>query len=484
VRLSFQLFAAGVTIVACSSAADDGVEPAIGPADGCAGEACVDAGIDAAAVMDAGADSRSPQQDAGGGAMAAIVAGGGHACYLDASGLRCWGRNDDGQLGAEDTENRGDQPGEMGSSLKLVDLGPGVGVARVFARNRFTCALLSDARVKCWGNNESGQLGLGDTRSRGRAPGDMGASLPFVDLGPGRTAKSLALGFFHACAILDNDSVKCWGNNESGQLGYGDVEARGDAPSEMGANLPAVDLGPGRAARAITAGFHHTCAILDDATVKCWGYGGLGQLGLGDATSRGDGPDEMGSNLPAVDLGTGVTPKAISAGIYFTCVIASNDAVKCWGKNTSGQLGLGDMTWRGDGPNEMGDNLSFADLGPGRTVKQVSAGDFHVCAVLDDDELKCWGWGFHGQLDTGASDNWGDAPNEMGTALPIIDLGQGRKAKHVSSGSEFVCAMRDDGSAKCWGRNTFGELGLGDVETRGDGPGEKVATLPTLDVRR
>ena len=96
--------------------------------------------------------------------------------------------------------------------------------------------------------------------------------------------------------------MKCWGDNEFGALGLGDVDDRGDEPDEMGDNLPAVDLGTGRTAASISAGGYHNCALLDDGRVKCWGDANWGQLGLGDTENRGDEPDEMGDNLPVVEF--------------------------------------------------------------------------------------------------------------------------------------------------------------------------------------
>ena len=121
-----------------------------------------------------------------------------------------------------------------------------------------------------------------------------------ADAGP--TGPELTAGGAHTCARFDDGSVKCWGANTFGQLGLGDTQSRGDGPGEMGATLPAVDLGPGRTALQVTAGFQHTCARLDDGSVKCWGANALGQLGLGDTQVRGDGPGEMGAALPAVQL--------------------------------------------------------------------------------------------------------------------------------------------------------------------------------------
>ena len=118
--------------------------------------------------------------------------------------------------------------------------------------------------------------------------------------------------------------MKCWGYNGDGELGLGDTTSRGDGwPGEMGDNLPAVDLGTGRTATAIAAGGNHTCALLDDATVKCWGFNGYGQLGLGDTVARGDEVGAMGDSLPAVDLGTGRTAVAIAAGSNHTCACST-----------------------------------------------------------------------------------------------------------------------------------------------------------------
>ena len=147
---------------------------------------------------------------------------------------------------------------------------------------------------------------MGDTADRGRLPGQqVPGNFGGVFVGTGRTATALASGARHTCALLDDHSVKCWGDNTFGQLGLGDTNARGDDPNEMNDDLPAVDLGTGRSAVAIASGAFHVCALLDDATVKCWGRNTAGQLGLGDVANRGDALGEMGDALPTVDLGTG-----------------------------------------------------------------------------------------------------------------------------------------------------------------------------------
>ena len=206
--------------------------------------------------------------------------------------------------------------------------------------------------MKCWGNGANGQLGYGDTRNRGDGPGEMGDNLPILDVGGSSLAfkvKAVSVGISHTCAILNDGSVKCWGSGANGRLGYGDTQNRGDGAGEMGDNLPSVDLGSGRSAKFIAAGESHTCAILDDGSVKCWGSGANGRLGYGDTQNRGDGAGEMGDNLPSVDLGSGRSAKFIAAGESHTCAILDDGSVKCWGSGANGRLGYGDTQNRGDG---------------------------------------------------------------------------------------------------------------------------------------
>eukprot|EP01083_Nonionella_stella_P162928 535325_1 len=138
---------------------------------------------------------------------------------------------------------------------------------------------------------------------RGAYPGEMGNDLPEVDLGTGFTAIGIVSGEAHRCAVSALNTIKCWGGNNLGQLGYGDTNTRGGGPGEMGNNLPEVDLGTGFTAIGIVSGEAHRCAVSALNTIKCWGGNNLGQLGYGDTNTRGGGPGEMGNNLPEVDLG-------------------------------------------------------------------------------------------------------------------------------------------------------------------------------------
>jgi alpha-tubulin suppressor-like RCC1 family protein len=131
---------------------------------------------------------------------------------------------------------------------------------------------------------------------------EMGTNLSLVDLGPGAVVQSFDVGSAHACALLTNGSIKCWGANDEGQLGLGDQDARGDNLYEMGANLTLVDLGPGAVVQRVDLGATHACALLTTGAVKCWGANDVGQLGLGDIAYRGDESGEMGASLPSVAL--------------------------------------------------------------------------------------------------------------------------------------------------------------------------------------
>lgn len=454
-----------------------------------------DAGGDAladAAPSDAAVDTDVGPADAGDAGVSItpleIAAGGAYSCAVATIGsvegsLKCWGGNNGGTLGLGDLLSRGGAPGQMGANLPVIDLGPGARVVEVAAGfDAMVCARLSDGRVKCWGRNDSGRLGVGDPQTRGDEAGEMGANLSAIDLGPGRSAKQISLGVSHACAMLDDATLKCWGVSAVGALGLGDTQVRGFSLAQMGANLPALDLGPGRTARQLSAGGTQTCARLDNDSVKCWGSNDLGQLGLGDVQSRGAAPGQMGASLPAVDLGLGRTVRQVSVGLGCTCVVLDNGSVKCWGANTRGELGTGDLQERGSSPGEMGDNLQAVDLGVGRTALQVASGTQFVCALLDDRTVKCWGRNDLGQLGLGDQQDRGGNPGEMGAALPTVDLGPGRKALQIAAGTH-ACAKLDDGNIKCWGSNGSGELGLGDLLSRGDKPGQMGASLPAVQLQ-
>jgi alpha-tubulin suppressor-like RCC1 family protein len=403
-----------------------------------------------------------------------ITSGYAHNCFmLDNGSVKCWGANASGQLGLGHTNNRGDNSSFMGDNLLAVDLGTGKTVRAIEAGDNHTCAILDNESVKCWGANASGQLGLGHTNNRGDNSSLMGDNLLAVDLGSDRTAKAIAAGYAHTCAILDNSLVKCWGSNTSGQLGLGDTDSRGDNASEMGGSLTTVDLGT--TAKAISAGDSHTCAILDNSQVKCWGDNYYGQLGQGDNINRGYGSNQMGSLNP-VNLGSERTAKSITTGTGYTCVILDDDSVKCWGRGHAGQLAHGKTQ-----PVDSPPNLPI-NLGSGITAKAITAGKFHTCAVIDNSSIKCWGLNDSGQLGLENTSNRGDEQNEMGDNLPAVDLGAGKTARAISTGDRHTCAILDNASIKCWGANASGQLGLGHTNNRGGNSSEMGDNLNVISL--
>jgi cysteine-rich repeat protein len=374
--------------------------------------------------------------------------------------------------------------------------------------DRFSCALSSIGTAKCWGSNIWGELGTGDNETRGDDPDEMGAGLPVIDVGAGRSIVSLDAGWLHICALLDDRSVVCWGWNEVGQLGEGNTEARGDHAGDMGDALPRVDLGTGRTVDAISTSGNSTCALLDDGSVKCWGGNSFGELGLGDHNARGDEPGEMGDALPAVNL-HGNTAKTVFGAMGFGCAELDDDTLRCWGDNMGQSPNLGsehpvklvvnyDMAGLfADGSVKCWGQVIYGSCGDGireetlvpspslvpvmlEPVHDIDAGWGFKCVLLETNRVKCWGRNTEGALGLGDTEDRGDEPGEM-EALEPVDLGPGSVRKIVTGG-RHACALFDDASVKCWGDT--GMRTSGPVRTRrhGDDPNEMGDALPTIDL--
>ena len=360
-----------------------------------------------------------------------VTAGNHHTCArLNDGSVKCWGRNNQGQLGlAELTLMLGDEPGEMGDKLPRVDLGEGRTAVKIDAGYEHTCAILDDGNVTCWGDDTYGALGL-----------ESGSKV--VKLGSGKSAVAIGAGVNHTCAILNDGQVLCWGRNDDLQLGAGNPTL-GEPPR-------LVDLGAGESAEAIAAGEAHTCALLKGKTVKCWGKNDVGQLGLGDKQDR---PTPSGP----VNLGADNTAKALVAGTNHTCAVLNDDSLLCWGSGLFGRLGLGDTM----------DQVSPSgpiDLGNGKVAKEVGAST-HTCVMLHDGVVRCWGYNAYGQLGIGN-------PSQKNSPADEVKLGEGKTAVAIAVHNYHSCAILNDGSLKCWGGNSYGQLGLGDTSNRGDDSGE------------
>ena len=191
--------------------------------------------------------------------IVSIAFGHQHACaLLDTGDVECWGRNNAGQLGQSGGDEDKPQP---------VNLGTGRTATSIYAGGHYSCALLDDESVKCWGQNTDGQLGIGST-SNANTPTTINT------LGSGRTAVTLATAFSAVCALLDDGSVKCWGDDSQGQLGNGGITGTWHSLQST-----TVNLGTGRTAISLSAGGTHTCAQLDNDQLKCWGNRADGQVG-------------------------------------------------------------------------------------------------------------------------------------------------------------------------------------------------------------
>jgi alpha-tubulin suppressor-like RCC1 family protein len=336
--------------------------------------------------------------------ITSVAAGFDFTCALTTSGgVKCWGVGHDGQLGDGTTQARS-LPGDVTGLT---------GVVAIAAGYQHACAITVSG-VKCWGANDRGQLGDGTTTNR---------TAPVDAFGLGSGVAALSLDRFstsrHACALTTDGGVKCWGANDQGEIGDGTTITR---------TLPVDVRGlPGRAT-AIATGLNHSCALMADGRVACWGRGAM----LGN--------DTFENSLTPVEVAglSGVT--GIAAGLQHTCVLMRG-GVKCWGANFHGELG--------DGTQRSHDTpMDVSGLTSG--VVAIAAGTSYTCALTEGGGLKCWGENRQGQLGDGTTD-------DRATPVDVQDLGSGVVA--IGAASWHTCAVTDQGAVKCWGYNSLGQLG-------------------------
>jgi hypothetical protein len=293
-----------------------------------------------------------------------------------------------------------------------------------------TCVLLDDHRVKCWGTNDSGQLGLGDKTYRGIQASDMGNALPTVDLGTGRTAKAIAAGRYASCALLDNDTVKCWGLRSLAGRGFNpDGGNVGDEPNEMGDHLAPIELGAGRKPLAVAIGYYDTCIARDNGTFRCFGTsnepndvpaasdgGGVIRMFHGRSTLAlyADGSvREVASGASGpVTVAGGATHKAYYAHETFSagCALIEGATAECWGPT----------------PLPPPADLTGAKA---VTISELAG----RCAVLGDGSLKCW-----------------HATDPFGVRAASGTIAVGAPAADLAAGIEHICVLTAAGDVKCW----------------------------------
>ena len=338
------------------------------------------------------------------------------------------GNNDHGRLSQADTNDRGDEQNEMGDNLFVIDFGSDFEVEQFSCGGGHTCALSTMNEIKCFGRNEYGQLGYEHIQSVGHQAGEMGDNLAVVQLGSDFVPIDVECGFAHSCALSTTAEAKCWGLNDAGQLGQGDTNYRGDGIGEMGDNLSVIDLGPGFNVSSIHCATRHVCVISTAHEMKCWGFNCCAQLGLGDTYDRGNAADEMGDDLPLVDLGDDFDTQIVGGGRAHHLAISTDGNLKGFGQNTDGKLGYEDTNARGNVANEMGDFLALIDVGIGYSVVEVSSGCYsqHSCALIENGTdflgLKCWGLNANGQLGLGDNVTRGDAEYEMADYLSFVSV--------------------------------------------------------------
>ncbi|QDG53519.1 hypothetical protein FIV42_23070 [Persicimonas caeni] len=386
-------------------------------------------------------------------AIVGLSAGKYHTCALRADGkIRCWGANLEGELGLGHTRKLGDN--EAVNFVDPLDLGtPARQIAVAGDRDSsFSCALLEGGKVRCWGANAHGQLGYGHTNAIGDDEGLEGLQ----DVALGANATQLAAGASkfgsHVCALLEDGTLRCWGSAKFGKLGYGHTNVIGDneLPTATG------KVATGSKVAAVAAGKYNTCAILEDRSMRCWGWNSEGQLGLGHTENVGD--NEIPASVAPVDVGGDV--EQVAVGRRHICAVIEGGDVRCWGWNNHGQLGLGHT-------DNIGDDETPASVDPvelASDAQQVVAGELHSCALLDDGGVQCWGDNKFGQLGYGHENPVGD------TATPstVGKVYLGAKATALAAGAYHTCALLEDGNVRCWGYNEHGQLGYGHSNDIGD----------------
>jgi alpha-tubulin suppressor-like RCC1 family protein len=294
-----------------------------------------------------------------------------------------------------------------GSSL----LGLGCGTDVLDAR--------SDGDAASGAGSTSGSSGAGGSSgSSGTGGMDCSGKVPCnpTFLGP------IAAGGEHACAVTATGALKCWGSSSQGQLGNG-------AQTYSNGAVPVEGLSAGVV--AIAAGSLHTCATTLEGAVTCWGSNFWGQLGVGSTTK---------SLVPEGVSGLSGT-RALTAGDFHTCAVTDAGGIACWGWNNDGQLGS-------PAGSQSLVPLAVKSLSSG--VVALTAGLDYSCALTAAGGVKCWGGNSLGELGNGTT---------TASAVPVDVTGSTSGVVALAGGSQHTCALTAAGTVKCWGSNSWSQLG-------------------------
>jgi alpha-tubulin suppressor-like RCC1 family protein len=336
------------------------------------------------------------------------------------SKLWCWGDYSNGKLGVD--------PSVIGSGNLPIEvtglLGSPLAVA---AGKEHTCAIIQnevDSSVMCWGYNQEGQLGIGNTTSM---------SLP-TEVPESSGAKEISAGESFTSIVITNGEIKSWGANTEGQLGNGFFFRR-QLPIHLNSLLEPIE--------DVVSGENHTCALTQTGNVYCWGSNLYGQLGNGTTDYSKD---------PVKVLNLDSKVNSIAAGPFHTCVLLASGEAKCWGYNMSGILGTGDLYTTNLSTPEF---VIDADTSlPLANIEKITTGGWHNCALMMGGSIKCWGSDLFGQLGM-------EPPTESYMVAYPVDVPFLGIFTDVSAGLDHTCAVANNGSAYCWGVNYNGELGIG-----------------------
>ena len=348
------------------------------------------------------------------GTVTAITGGNYHSCAMISGGtVQCWGRNNYGQLGSNAITSK--------VTPTLVTGLSGV-VTTITTGSNFTCALISDGSVQCWGYNSYGQLGDGTTTYR---------NTPTSVIGLSGVVTAITAGASYTCALISGGTVQCWGYNSYGQRGDGTTTNKNSPTSVIGLTGVVTDL---------IAESDTTCALISGGTVQCWGYNGYGQIGDGTTVQR---------NTPTLVNSLAGPVSALTAGGNHNCALISDGTMQCWGYNWNGQIGDGTITNRKT-PTSV---TTLSGI-----VTSITAGGNHTCALISDGTMQCWGSNTSGQLGDGTTTN---------RATPNLVTNLFGTGTSLSAGSNYTCAKILGGTAvQCWGDNSYGQLGNGTLTSQ------------------
>ena len=316
-----------------------------------------------------------------------IIGGFGYVCAVALDGrVYCWGSNSNGKIGSGNTSSA-----LVPSAVKISGALVGKVIKQIepSSAGNHSCVIASDDKAYCWGHNGFGQLGNNNTvNSLTPVAVDTAGVLA------SKTIKQIASGGISSCVIASDDKAYCWGSNNFGQLGNGNLKN-----SSTPTPVSTTGVLAGKTIKQITAGNSYFCVIASDDKAYCWGGGRRGALGNGSTLSL-----VISTPTPVSTTGVlaGKTIKQITAGTEFTCAIASDDKAYCWGSNSSGQLG-NNSTINSGVPVAVNTSGVLA----GKTIKQISAGSSHTCAIASDDKAYCWGSNSSGELGNNSTINSG-----------------------------------------------------------------------------